>query len=152
MSSRMGLRLWCLVAIMALGAAHSQRAQASSCASACPVTGDVEIREGTQQVALGAAHSWREIAKIRNRQDFEDPSTGNIVARCAVEMTNGHIGSLSVRLQADGRHIPQIESSFNKGTGPFDAENLLEPDLLWDSKVPLQRRVSRAKMIELVDG
>lgn len=146
----MGLRLWCLVASMGLGAAHPQRAQASSCASACltqhmdrylnamlhhdahavPVTGVVEIREGTQQVALGAADSWSEIAKIRNRQDFEDPSTGNIVARCAVEMTSGHIGSLSVRLQADGRHITQIESSFNKGTGPFDAENLLEPDLL----------------------
>lgn len=111
-----------------------------------------EVRENTVAVKLGEGPSWSKIAVVRARQIYSDPSTGNVVARTAVQMTDGNIGSLSVRLAINGRRIREVDTSFNQGTGPFDKDNLLEPDLLMDATVPAERRTDRRRMIQLVDG
>ena len=111
-----------------------------------------EVRENTDPVQLGAADSWKDIAAIKAQETFTDSRNGNVVARCAVAMTNGRIGSLSVRLQVRHGKVDQVETSFNKGTGPFDAENLLHPDITWEAIVPPARRVSREQMVQLANA
>lgn len=115
------------------------------------VAADAEIRENTAPVKLGAAPSWTKVAAIKAEQVFSDPLTGNVVARTAVQMTDGNIGSLSVRLAVGSGRLHEVDTSFNQGTGPFDQENLLEPDLLWDVDVPIARRSTREQMIQRVD-
>jgi hypothetical protein len=120
-------------------------------AHALTLAPEAEVRENTVLVKLGAADSWREISAIRARQDFDDLDSGNIVSRSAVQLSNGKIGSLSVRLKVDGGRLREVETSFNKGTGPFDADNILQPDILWQALVPPARRSTRAQLIHIVD-
>lgn len=121
-------------------------------AAAVPLASAAEVREQTDPVRLGAGDSWKQIDSIRAQEIFTDPSTGNVVARCAVAMSNGKIGSLSVRLQVRHGLVDQVETSFNKGTGPFNAENLLHPDITWEAIVPPARRVPREQMIQLANA
>ena len=113
------------------------------------VASNAEIRENTRRVALGSGDAWTKVTAVKSRQDFTDPTTGNIVSRDAVDLAGGKLGSYSVRLKLSAGKITEIESTFNQGTRLFDADNMLHPDIIWQAIVPPERRSSRADLIKI---
>lgn len=116
-----------------------------------PVATHIEVRENTQPIKLGEGAAWHDVTAILATQRFIDVQTHNVVSRSAVKLPDGKTGSLSVRLKIDGNRITESDTSFNHGTGPFDAETLIEPDILWEATVPTERRSSREQLIHIVD-
>lgn len=115
------------------------------------VAPNAEIRENTVRIALGGGNAWSKVAAIKSRQDFTDPSTGNIVSRSAVDLGGGKLGSYSVRLEVDSGKITEIESTLNPGGRLFDEYNMLHPDIIWDTIVPKDRRSTREQLIKIAD-
>src|SRR5579872_3226556 len=129
------------------------RADSKSCNSAClsqtmqnylehmtrhdpaglPLAANVNARQNAEPVQLGDG-AWKSVSKIRAGDTFTDPSTGAVVWEGAVD-TDGHLGSLFVRLKVEDRKITESEIFFNGGEpgSNFDPTGLLEPDILYDA-------------------
>jgi hypothetical protein len=94
---------------------------------------------------------WKTITRVRSSVLESDAVTGQVVSFGAVETDKG-LGALFVRLKIVGQKIQESEIIFNGNNNAFAApENLLRPDLLYETEVPLQRRSSRAELVALTN-
>ncbi len=161
-----------LLVVVAPLAANVSRAATKACNSAClsqimdnylghmtkhdpaglPLGANPNARQNAEPVRLGDG-AWKSVSRIRAGESFTDPATGAVVWEGAVD-TDGHLGSLFVRLKVEDGKITESEIFFNGGEpgSNFDPTGLLEPDILYEATVPPARRSSREEIAKTVDG
>jgi hypothetical protein len=122
--------------------------------SGLPLAANLKASENAKLIKLGAAGAWTQIKRVYPGYQNADSSTGQVVYGGAVGAADG-IAALFVRLKVVNRQIVESEIIFNEGKGsgpsPFDAAELIEPDLIYDAIVPAPRRSTRAQLVEIVN-
>jgi len=119
--------------------------------SGLPIARGAVIRENAHPVALGEG-VWKLASQVKAKQVFADPTTKNVWAYFALQLNDAPLAQASVRLKVAGRKITEVETLVNTGPkanggpypgGPYNAENILEQDVLYFAPVPPERRSTR---------
>lgn len=146
----------CLDAVMA----RTLAAIPTGSVAGLPIAPAAIIRENAHPVGFGEG-GWRRITAIKAVQVFADPVTENVWAYAAAQLRDGPLAQLSIRLRLAGGRIVEVETLINTGArnpgspypgGPYDAENILEQDVLYLAPVAPARRSTRADLIRIADG
>jgi hypothetical protein len=90
------------------------------------------------------------VNEIESKQVFADQTTGNVVARTGVRMTDGKIAYASTRLKIVAGLITQIEISFDDSDHVV-ASYVTFLDPLMTTIVPPARRMSREELQTIID-
>lgn len=117
-----------------------------------PLAANINARENIVATALGEG-VWKSISAIRSSQYVMDSEQGQIIALNALQI-DAKDASMTLRLQIRNRKIAESEIVLDTSDsgGPFDAENMVEPDVLWDAPVPLSRRSTREQLVKIANS
>jgi Raf kinase inhibitor-like YbhB/YbcL family protein len=115
-----------------------------------PWSATLIARENAVQTKPGEG-IWKNLSRIRSSVLVSDAMTGEVVSVGAVDASTG-LAALFVRLKIVSRKIQESEIIFNANNNAFaKPENLLQPDILYETEVPAQRRSSRAQLLTLAN-
>lgn len=136
----------CLVGVMD-GYVKSMAAHAIA---SVPLAPSAVIYENLKPVALDASR-WKDVAGIKAITNFPDAQSGQIVSRVAAADASGGVFYIGTRLKVVNRKIAEIETSFNARalTGP-EASNVVTYDPVFDTIVPVDKRMTRAALEQIV--
>jgi hypothetical protein len=114
-----------------------------------PLARGVNSRENTVATAPDQG-VWRTLTRRRAGQTFADPVRGNVVFVGVFDNRQGGLTPLALRLKLAGGRIVETEVAHNTTPGRyFHPEELLEPDLLYTTPVPLSRRSTRTALADI---
>lgn len=92
------------------------KAVTSGRSQSVPLADVAEVRENTKLVAISAT-TWKDVKAIRSTAVFTDATTGNVLSRAGVEMTDGSAGYISTRLKVvSGGRIVDVEISADRSS------------------------------------
>jgi|HubBroStandDraft_1064217.scaffolds.fasta_scaffold09478_2 hypothetical protein len=122
-----------------------------------PLAASLNARENSQPTALGEG-SWKSVNGVLPGLLFADATTGEVIYAGGARHAE-RIGSLFVRLKTVDGKITESEL-WTRGGEPTaqgaeagrDMSGLTEPDILYDAPVPVERRSSRAQLVQIVRG
>lgn len=116
-----------------------------------PVALALPARENAEIAPLGTGVAWTVVRKILSGEYILDPEAGGVVFFGGVD-AEGKVASLFVRLKIEDGKITESEIILNRQQGPFDAENLVNADVIWDAAVPVEKRSTRDQLMEIANG
>jgi hypothetical protein len=126
-----------------IAAAVAGKAQAS------PLGRTLNSRENTVAIPLDQG-VWKTLVRPRAGQTFADPARGAVVFVGVFDNRQGGLTPAAVRIKLAGGRIVETEIAYNTTPGRyFHPEELLEPDILYTTPVPVARRSTREALARI---
>lgn len=126
-------------------------------AARLPLAPHVRYTENGQVLGLHDGLWGTATALGRYRNDFEDPTAGQVIVYAVVH-EHAYLDLIATRLHVQHGKVSQIETIVVRPTGRFGSrgpkalEKLGKPDPLWSTDVPPSERMSRLALMKVANA